>query len=279
MIGKVQYARETFKYLKKTWWLLGLVCLPAAVALGFFIRPVASLSFLPFYAMTDVKSFSDIMGLVLEPVALKWIWPPFVIYAALFLTFCVTLPLIEKHFRVGRIAFKKPLSLINNYFLPVLKITLIYGAVLVFYFALLVSLTALQHYLITGAGYPKIASVVVASVLAVGMFILLCWLSSPFMFMIPLMQIYGYSFGDAFTSSVSYYGNKPFKVTFGFAFIFFIVAAMRIVFSALATFIPPWAEILISCALHLFLLVYFCAYCMVTTFSLTGMERKDLRKY
>ena len=256
-----------------------LIALPAAVALGFFIRPVASLSFLPLYATADIRTFLDIVWLAVEPRTLTWIWPGFLIFGTLFFTFCLAMPFIETHFRVGRMSIKKPFSLMNHYFLPALKIVFIVGAVFALYFAVLLSLTALQHLMISGAGVPNTASVIVTCVLALFMFCLLCWLCSPFMFMAPVMQIYGYSFADAFTSSVSYYGNKPFKVTFGFAFVFFIAALVRGVAAALGAFIPQWGQIIISIVLHLFLLVYFCAYCMVVTFGVTGMERKDIKKY
>ena len=256
-----------------------LVCLPAAVALGFLVRPVTSMTYLPFYVGADIQSLLDIVWLFAPRFVLTAVFPLVLLFAVLLLTFCGMLSVIEKHFRIGRILLKKSLSEINSYFLPGLKILLILGGMLLIYFALLMSLTGLQHYIVSGVGVPSVASVIIASVLSLGLFAVLSWLCSPLMFMVPLMQIYGYSFGDALTSSVSYYGNQPFKITFGFFSVFLIVSAVGIVIASLSLYIPPIFQTLVWIVLHLFLLVYIGAYSMVTTFSITGMERKDNKKY
>jgi hypothetical protein len=276
----VSYLKETFYYLKKSWWVLALIFLPAAVALGFFIRPMASLSFLPVYAEGHIYGFTDVMLTVLNPYMIKTVWPIFLIFVLLFFTFCLGMPFIEKHFRSGKMTGSKPFSLANNYFIPTLKVSLIIGAIIVLYFTLHIALISMLDFILSGSGgVTSIAAVIVSSVFSLGFFTLMCWLLTPFVFMIPLMQMYGYSFGDAFRSSVSYCGEKPFKATMGFWLVFIIVAALRMVASAFERFIPSYALIIISSVLHLFLLVYFCAYTMVTTFSASGMERKDIIKY
>jgi len=276
----VQYVRETFQYLKRVWRPLSLICLPAAVMLGFFIRPVSGITYLPFYAGSNIsRGFAEIFLLVVGDITVRAVVPPLLFFVVLLLTFCFVCSFIEKHFRIGRTLFKKSFSEINNFFIPTLKVFLILAGLLLIYFALLVSGATLQHYLFSGGGNPNVASVIVASVWSLILAVLLMWLCSPLIFMIPLLQIYGYSFGDAFRASLSYYGNSPLKITFGLAFGFIAAAAVALPVAMLALYIPDWVQVMVWAILHWFLLVYVGAYSMVTTFSVTGMERKDKKKY
>ena len=278
----MQYVRETFLYLKRVWNKLGLICLPAAVLLGFVNRPVSGITYLPAYATGNVNGFADILRLVAGEFTVKTIFPPFLIFIVLLLTFGFMFSFIEKHFRIGRTMLKKSFQEINNYFIPVLKIILIIGGFLLVYYLLMVSGVAFQHFLFSfGRTPPSVISVVIASLWSVILTAVLILLCSPLIFMVPLMQIYGYSFGDTFRSSLSYYGNNPLKITFGLAFGFIIATVIGAGLSILDLFILDWywVKTVLWIVLHCFLLVYVGAYSMVTVFSVTGMERKDIKKY
>jgi len=278
----VQYVRETFLYLKHVFFKLGLICLPAAVALGFCIRPVSAVTFLPAYANENVsRGFSDILRLVAGEYTLKYVVLPLILAILLLLTFCFMFSFIEKHFRIGRTMFKKSFFEINNYFIPVFKIILILSGVLLVFYALAVSGVTLQHYIFSGEGTPNAGSVVVAALWTAALSAVLVWLCSPLIFMVPLMQIYGYTFMDAFRSSLSYYGNHSVKITLGLGFGFLVVGAAGLIVAILDQFIQNWywVQTTIHIALHWLLLIYIGAYSMVTAFSVTGMERKDNRRY
>ena len=279
----VQYVRETFLYLRRVWYKLGLLALPAAVLLGFLIKPVSVITYLPSYAAASQKlGFGDILRLVAGDATANTIFPPFLIFAVMLLTIGVMFSFIEKHFRIGRTLFQKSVVEINSYFLPALKTVVLVGGVMAVCYMLTISGVTLQHAIFSGERIgPHPGSVVVASLWSLILTAVAVLVCSPLIFMIPLMQIYGYSFGETFRMSLSYYGNNPIKITLGLVFGFAVTAAAGTAVAIIDVFVADWYWIrtLIYIALHLFLIVYVAAYCMVTTFSVTGMERKDEKKY
>jgi small-conductance mechanosensitive channel len=264
------------------------VCLPAAITLGFFIRPIAALSFLPLYFATGADAFEgmgffgvlwQITGFTVGEFTISAVFPLILILVVCFLTFCVAFSVIERHLRSGKLTLKKPLSKINDYFIPTLKVILVLGGILVLYFALVISLSTVQHVLISGAGNPpNIGSIITSVIISLVLFFVMCWIVSPLIFMVPLMQIYGYKFGVALKNAFSYYGNNAFKITVGLSLVLLIGAGLQAGLSALSVYLPNAVEILLATVLHLFMLVYLVAYCMVTTFVATGMERRDIKK-
>ena len=274
--------------------MLTLICLPGAVVLGFFVRPFAVVSFLPIYAGTEIFGFADFIFLLFEPFSLSTnshlsliFIAPIIIFAVLYVTVCISFSVIEKQFRLGRLQLKKPFIDLKCYFKVGLKTILIVALIAVIYFAIIISLNALQHLLFSNTlthHYQEVyfsrasaASIVTISIISLVLFVLSLWLFAPLIFTIPLMQIYGYSLADAIRNSISYYATKAFSISFGFGFIFFIAVLFSTVLAALDTFLPNFPaalRIIISIIIQGFVLVYFVAYCMVTTFNIAGIQKR-----
>ncbi len=273
----MKFIRDTFAYLKKSFWLLALICLAPAVTLGFFVKPLASITFVPAYSQTFVRGFRDVFSLVFDIGCLKNIYPPILIFCTLLISLCLSLSVIEKHFRVGKLILKKPFSEINNTFFPVLMVLLLLTAIMILYSFLLISLVSLSHYAICGAGKPNAGAVVAAVVISVVLFVLCFCFASPIIFMIPLSVIYGYSFSDAITAAFELAGKKPVSVVGGAIFPFAIVLAIEYILSFFT--IIRAASIIVSTLMYLFIIVYLSAYVMVVMFSLSDLERRDKKEY
>jgi len=278
----MEFVAKTFKYLKSSWWLIWLMCLPVSIMLGFLVRPMALVSFLPSYALTDINNFSGMVALHFESLLIgndTPLWAYFIIFIAvlvvLFLTVCVCYSLIEEHFRTDKLRLKKPLSRINEYFIPAVRVFALAVVFFVIYFALIVGLNALQHSIFSSRVRASVGSIIVMGFLAFSIFILVSWFSAPFVMMLPLMQVYGYEFGDALRNSASNYGKKPFKISFGLAFVFFILIILASVLAGIEAFIPSFVRIILSILLQSFALVYFFAYSMVVSFDVGDITRRD----
>ena len=148
---------------------------------------------------------------------------------------------------------------------------------MIIYSVLLISLVSLTQYVICGFGKPSTSAVIVAAVLSVVLFIASVCLAGPFMLMIPLSVIYGYSFADSMTAAFELVGKKPASVMFGGLFPFLIVLVLEYILS----FFPiiRAVSVIISTFMYLFIIVYLSAYTMVVMFSLSGLERRDGKEY
>lgn len=269
------YIKRTFKYMFKTFWALALICLPAALALGIFTKPMSSLSYLVAYSETYVKSFKSIFWLIFNRYATKYVYPLVIILIALIFSTALSMSVIEKHFRVGKLMLVSPLKQINNYFLPVLLSFLILSFILLLYGLIQTGMLTMLHMLISGRGYPNVLNMIIASVISLGLFVLAVFAACSTMYWTPMMVIYGFSFGDAAAASLRLLDGKAGGILFGLLTPFIIVAVLESVCSFVT-------NIYVSCALavvlYLFLIMYLVSYIMISMFDLSGMERRDEKK-
>lgn len=270
------YIRRTFKYMFKAFGALALVCLPAAVLLGIFTKPMASLAYLVEYSKTYVKGFPDMFWLIFNKYATKYVYPLVLIFIALIFCTSLALSVIEKHFRVGKLMLVSPLKQINNYFLPVLISFFILSLILTLYGMIQSGLLTLLHMLMSGKGFPTAFNMVIAVVLSVGLFVLAVFASCSTMYWTPMMVIYGFSFRDAAASSFRLLDGKTGGILIGLLTPFLIVAVA-------GTLLSFAGNVYVRCAvgvlLYLFLIVYVISFIMVSMFGLSDMERRDIKSY
>lgn len=273
----MKYTAKTFQYLKKSFWLIGLLSLPAAIVLGFFAKPMSSVTFIPNYISSEINSFGDMFYLMSNGNSFKYIYPMFLIFFTLLASVSAILSVIEKHFRTGKLAIKKPLSEINNNLIPVLKIILVLTLVMIVCTLLSVALDTLAHYLIAGWGKPNIASMIVVMLISIFFFILFFSLFAPLVFMIPKMSIFGLSFYDSLTAAYDIVSNNKFKIIFGGILPFMIVAFIEFLISFFN--VPKFVSVIYSTLFYAFIISYVCSYFMIIIFETSNLERRDLKKY
>lgn len=270
----MEYSKRTFAYMFRAFGVLSLVCLPAALVLGIFTKPMASLSYLVDYSETYVRSFRSIFWLIFNRYATRTVYPLVLILFSLVFCTSLALSVVEKHFRVGKLMLKAPLKQINNYFLPVLYTFVLLSLILFLYGMVQCGALTLLHMLISGRGYPSVWNLVLAAILSLGLFVLALWLSCSSMYWTPMMVIYGFSFRDAAASSLRLIDRKSGSILIGLLMPYCIVAVLETVFSL---FHIAWLRIILAVFLYLFLMLYLIVYIMVSMFDLSGMERRDAK--
>ena len=115
------YVSKTFSYLVKSLRLLVPIALLPALLLGMFSKPMSFITFIPSYGATDVKSFGDIAWLIFDKYSFTHIYPVILIFVALTLSCALSLSVIEKHFRIGKLMLKAPVQDVNSSLFPTLK--------------------------------------------------------------------------------------------------------------------------------------------------------------
>ncbi|MDE6398453.1 MAG: hypothetical protein K2L51_03940 [Clostridiales bacterium] len=270
----MEYLKRTFAYMFRALGVLSLVCLPAALVLGIFTKPMASLSYLVDYSATYVRSFKSIFWLIFNRYATRTVYPLALILLSLVFCTSLAMAVIEKHFRVGKLMLKAPLKQINNYFLPVLYTFVLLALILFLYGMVQCGALTLLHMLVSGRGYPSVLNLVLAAVLSLGLFVLSLWLSCSAMYWTPMMVIYGFSFRDATASSLRLIDRKSGSILLGLLTPYLIVAVLESVFSL---FHIAWLRVVLAVLLYLFLMLYLIVYIMVSMFDLSGMERRDAK--
>lgn len=252
--------------------VLALVCLPAAVVLGIFTKPMGSLSYLAAYSQTAVRGFPDMFWLIFNRYATKYVYPLVLILSSLVFCTSLCLSIIEKHFRVGKLLLVSPLKQINIYFLPVALSFILLSLILALYGMVQTGVLTLLHGLISGWGYPSVLNLILAAVISLALFVLFVLAACSTMYWAPMMVIYGFSFRDAAASSLRLIDGKTGRILAGLLFPFLLVAVLESVFS----FIPnKYVCAALGVAEYLFLIMYVIAYIMVSMFDLSGMERRD----
>ncbi|MCI8413915.1 MAG: hypothetical protein HFE47_07500 [Clostridia bacterium] len=268
------YVGKTFQYMGRAFWALALVCLPAAIVLGIFTVPMASLSYFVSYASSDIGGFTDMFWLFFSKAALRHVYPLVLILLALIFSVSLALSVIEKHFRVGKLMLLSPLKQINNYILPLLATFSILTLILCLYGMVQTGVLTLLHFLVGGKGAPGVLNLVLAAVISTGLFVLSVFAACSTMYWTPMMVIYGFSFRDAAASSLRLIDRKTGGILLGLLTPFLIVAVLANV----VAFIPNAVVcIVLGVFLYLFLIMYIVTYIMVSMFDLMGMERRDAK--
>lgn len=270
------YIKKTFSYLKKSFWLLALIAAVPAVLTAVFFRPLGFIGFIPQYAHFGAHSFTDIAWMIFDRYSFTYVYPIVLTFIALVLSFSLSLSVIEKHFKVGRLLLKAPVKDVNNSLFPVLKTLTV---ITVFYLAwnfMLAGIITLAHFIFSGPGVPTKLNLIIANVLVLGLFVLFVFFSTPSVLWAPLMLLFGYSFVDAFVASTKLTGKATGRLFFGVLFPFVVIILLQYVLSFF--FVPLIIMKVISGFYILFLIVYLMAYMMVAAFDLTDMERRDIKK-
>lgn len=270
------YIKKTFSYLKKSFWLLALLALPAAALMGLFLRPLSFITFIPQYVRLGADSFADIAWFIFAKFAVTNVYPLILIFILLTLTCALSLSIVEKHFRVGKLMLKAPLQDINSSLFPTLKTLGVMTAVYLIWDFLMTGIITLLHFVISGAGRPNKLNVILLCIAVTALFILLIFLSLPSLLWAPLMLIFGYSFVDAFIASTRLSGKATGKLFIGLLFPFAAVILIQYAVSFIP--LPQFVFSIIAAALYVLLITYLIPFMMIAAFELTGLERRDVKK-
>lgn len=270
------YVSKTFSYLVKSLRLLVPIALLPALLLGMFSKPMSFITFIPSYGATDVKSFGDIAWLIFDKYSFTHIYPVILIFVALTLSCALSLSVIEKHFRIGKLMLKAPVQDVNSSLFPTLKTLAVMAGIYLAWKFVLTGIATLLHFIISGQGVPSHINIAVLAVIIAALFLFSLCLCLPSILWSPLMLTFGYSFVDAFIEAPKLTGKAVFKLLTALIFPFAIVILLQCVVEFLPLHIA--AVKAIATVEYLFLIVYIVSFMMVAAFDLTGLDRRDIKK-
>jgi len=90
-----------------------------------------------------------------------------------------------------------------------------------------------------------------------------------------IIQIYGYSFKDAFVETMRTVSKRWLSLVLGLIIPVAILTAPQIVLNSRLLGFRYWLQILVSIISHLLIIVYYMAYIAVSVYKINGLERRD----
>lgn len=237
---------------------LGLIFTPAAAEAA---RDFPAIFFMVFGRDLYTRyPYVPVIGLAMLPVAVAY-----------------TMGITEKHFKVGKLSLAHPLTNINNCISPVLKI---YALLILMYTAfkvLLVSVLTLAAYILELAEAGGLVCAIVMSLISCTAFFVFLVAVRPFAFAAVIMLVYGYSFSDAVGVAFKQADGRRVQIDFALVAPFMLYVAIV----ALTVMLGAGTVVygLILTALNAIIMQYAVVYVVVSIFALSGIERRDRRKY
>jgi len=275
------YLKETFKYLKKSFFPLLVVALIPAILLGLFTSPFTFISFLPlYYGTTDGTSFGGIFAMLLDIDSLRLIFPFILLAFFLILFLSYGLGTVEKHFKTGKRGFTSPLRAMNNSALPILKTVPILLAGLMIAILLQASIVTLIRHSVSGLNYaPYFIDSILVTMVATVFYGLILMASIFAGVWTVIIQIYGYSFREAFVETVRSVRTRWFSLFFGLLIPITMLVSAQLIYNVFLVFEDvgweSWLQNFVSVLINLFILIYFMAYIPVSVYQLNNLDRRD----
>jgi len=276
----MKFIKESLSYIKRA--LLRAVIFAAlpAVVLGYFLKPVNLFGFLPLYYKGRVDGFFDIIKMFFVESGIKTLFVFLLLFVLLLIYFSISLGMIEKHLRTGKLSTRRLIADLNNNIISTMISFVLFAAVYIVILLLLSVVMTLMHKIVSDGPIPNVMDCIYATILsflALGLFTrgvmgILFWG--------PVMQIYGYSFTDSIIETSHIINGKSFPIFLGIFLPIFFASLIQI----LLFYIPfsGTAETVINQVINsivfLGLLIYIPSFIMNTLFEVTDLERRDKNK-
>jgi len=275
----MQFVKETFKYLKKSFFALLVLAAAPAFILGLMFPPFSGVSFIPLYVQTPAANFVSIFWMIFSKRGISHIYPAilalpvFIVFAAFIFS------VIEKHFKTGKLMLHRPFYSVNNSLLTILKIIPLALALIAVLLLVQISLSSLVRLVVTGVeGFPRVFDCIWIVIIAALFFFVSIAVTVFMGVWAVIIQIFGFSFAEAFVEAMRTVGKRWLPLILGMAVPIIILITPLVVLNSLPPeWIPEIVKAIVGMAAHLLVIVYYFAYVMVSTFNLANLERRDTR--
>lgn len=257
---------------------LMLLSLLPALVIALFMDPQGFGLLIPIDELALVQDFADVFFLVFSPrLVNKYFYMVPIVLALVIVSMSYTVGIIERHFRSGRLSLRSPLSVINNCFVPILTVILLLLLIYFVFKFLLVCILALLCLILGNFGVGGIITSVTVSIISLLGFYALLIMLRPLIFTAATQLVYGYSFRDAFGTTLRFTeGAKSIELNIALVlpfFSYYIVSAFLFLINA--SFV---VSVIFHTLLTALLMQYVCVFVLVAMFDLSGIERRDVRK-
>lgn len=264
----MRYTRLAFQYLIKNFWYLALATLVPAVVMGLFTEPCSMIQLFANFNFVELATFGDVFTAISE---LNW-WS---LLAGVFAVpifsvfFSIVCGLESKHMRWGILSGDGLPRRINNNFLPVFELIIVFLLAMELY-ALICSLFTFLWVKVVQKFAVKLALTIIFNVV---IFLVMLCIMVMFSLTLPIMSVSGLSLRKALAGSVTLLKGKYFKMLFA------VVVPMLIPYAAMgamAAFDFKWRGI-INIVIFIFIFSYYITLMYTTYFDIEDIDREDLK--
>lgn len=271
----VRYLGLTFSYLKKNWWILLLFFLVPAVVQGLLSVPFYEVVYVTQIRGETVSGFNSLFFKLFGD-SWTYAWPVILISVLQVISMSFAMGWMERHFRTGVRSLTRPFNAAANMIKPIIWVVLIVSAISIAWRFVILGATALVREICFLSGATPNATVIILSVVAVILFFVHVWIILPILLWQPIMNEMGYSLRDTASFSFRVMSGKLFRLFIGYILPMGVVLAVTMVVNF--TSLPQHAVIIVHSLVHLFTLVYSCAYLMCTAFDVLEFDRRDIKR-
>ena len=194
----MRFFKNTLSYLKSAFLVAALVAVIPSILLGIFVKPMSTITFLADYYHVKIVNFLDIYRLMIIDRGIDTIWIALLVLVSLLIYFSISLAMIEKHMRTGRLTARRLVADLNNNIMSTIISMVAFSIFLAIVQVLLSSVLTLLHSIVgSHTAVPKPMECVYATFIALIVFAATIRFVTEMMFWGPVMQVYGYAFRDA----------------------------------------------------------------------------------
>lgn len=245
-----------------------------SIAACFLSTPYWEVAFVAGFDYLPYRSASQTFRLLFGD-SWQYLWPVIVVAVLQVIAAALVMSATDKHFRTGKLSLRSPWRLINNSVYPIAVGVVIMSVASVILRFLLFGLVSLVQATAGAMALSSGAALATISVVAVAMFVFHVLLITPMLYWAPIMFIYGYKFRDAAALSFKLISGK--RLFAGLLMPMLICAGLQLLIGFLQ------AHAAVRCAVGFFVFlftnVYVTAYTMVTFYSVSDLDRRDIKPY
>ncbi len=264
----MRFSRLALQYLRKNFWYLALATLVPSVIMGLLTEPCTNIQLFANFKPETMVTFGDVFFAVSE---LNWKSVVVGIFAVPIFSvfFSIVCGLESKHMRWGILSGEGLMKRVNNNFLPVFKLMLIFIFVMELYAVICALFTFLWVKVIQKTAVALALTITINVLLFIVMLCAMVLLSLT----LPIMSITGLNLRKAIAESITLLKGKFFRMLFA---IVIPVIIPYVLMATLAAFGIIWRKII-----NIFLFVYIFSYyitLMYTTYlDIEDIDREDLK--
>lgn len=245
-----------------------------SIAACFLYTPYWEVAFVAGFDYLPYRSASQTFRLLFGD-SWQYLWPVIVVAVMQVIAAALVMSATDKHFRTGKLSLRSPWRLINNSVYPIAVGVVIMSVASVILRFLLFGLVSLVQATASAMSLSSGAALATISVVAVAIFVFHVLLITPMLYWAPIMFIYGYKFRDAAALSFKLISGK--RLFAGLLLPMLICAGLQLLIGFLQ------AHIAVRCAVGFFVFlftnVYVTTYTMVTFYSVSDLDRRDIKPY
>ncbi|MDE6967975.1 MAG: hypothetical protein K2P12_04875 [Clostridia bacterium] len=264
----MRFARLAFQYLRKNFWYLAIVTLIPSVILGLFTEPCSMIAFFAGFNQNQLVTFGDVFLSISE---LNWKTLVAGIFAVPIISVFLSMVcgLESKHMRWGILSREGLIKRVNNNFLPVFKLIIVFLLTMECY-AVICSLFTFLWVKVIHKAAVALALTITFNVM---FFIVMLFIMVLLSLTLPIMSITGLNLRKAIAESTTLLKGRFFRMLFA------VVVPMLIPYAIMATLavFGFWWRVFINVILLIFVFSYYITLMYTTYLDIEDIDREDLK--